>query len=147
MTVTATDAVGNASSLTRLADRERPRRHPRRPPPPAPPAPPAGDHVAPVLSGAKVKPRTLPVTTKATLRVTSTEPARVVGVVQHKTARGWKRVARKQWSVERGANTEKLYGKAAQPRLEPGTYRVRLVATDPAGNASATTTAGFRVRR
>ncbi len=62
-----------------------------------------------------------------------------------KTARGWKRLGRKQWSVGRGANTEKLYGKAAQLRLTPGTYRILVVATDAAGNTSTTTTAGFRV--
>jgi len=134
VTATAVDGVGNTSSRTRAINVG------------ASVAPPlARDRIAPALSRARVKPKTLPVDAKATLRVTSTEPAALVAVVQRKTAHGWKRAVRKRSAVERGANTEKLFGKAAQLRLKPGKYRVRLVATDAAGNASATTTAAFRV--
>ena len=147
----AADAVGNTSTQTRslVADPSPPGlpAPPDPPDPPAPPAPQAGDRVAPLLSGARVEPKTLPVTTKAMLRVMSTESAQLVGSVQRRTARGWERVARKQWPVERGANAEKLYGKAAQRRLKSGTYRVRLVATDAAGNTSSTSTVRFRVAR
>ena len=140
--MTAVDALGNTSTQTRLARRRR--AAPHAPAARASPAP--TGRVAGVVEGT-VEPKVLPAARSATVRVTSSEAARLAGVVQRKTGGRWKTVGRKQWSVVAGANTEKLYGKAAQPRLMTGTYRVRLVATDAAGNASATTTIGFRVDR
>ncbi len=46
-----------------------------------------------------------------------------------------------------GAPSEGSYGKTSEQRLRSGRYRVRLTATDPAGNTSATTTIRFRVDR
>jgi hypothetical protein len=82
-----------------------------------------------------------------TLRVTSSEVATLAGMVQRSTGGRWKAAGTKQWSLVAGANTEKLYGKAVQARVKPGKYRVRLTATDPAGNTSTTTTLRFRVDR
>ena len=143
VSVTATDAVGNATTLVRALTVAAP------PPPPPPPAlpPKPSDRVAPVLSKARVTPKTLSASRPAKVRVTSSEAAALVAVVQCRTNGRWKRLARKQWVVEAGANTEKLYGKAAQLRLRSGACLVRLTATDPASNTSATTTIRFRVDR
>ncbi len=111
---------------------------------PTPPSP-AVDTVAPVLSKVRVEPKALPAPRAATVRVSSSEAAKVTGVVQRQTGGRWKTVGRKQWSVTVGANAEKLYGKAAEALLRPGTYRVRLTATDPASNTSSTTNISFRV--
>ena len=137
--ITATDRVGNTSTLTRALTVAAP--------PPSAPPPPPSDRVAPVLSKARVTPKTLPASRSAKVRVTSSEAAALVAMVQCRTRGRWKRQARRQWVVEAGANTEKLYGKAAQRRLRSGACRVRLTATDPARNASATTTIRFRVDR
>ncbi len=62
--MTAVDTVGNTVAPGRVRVRDRRRRAARTARAAraaAPPAPPAGDRVAPVLSRAKVKPKTLPV--------------------------------------------------------------------------------------
>ncbi len=115
--------------------------------PPAPPGPPATDATAPALTNVKLTPRRLPTGVGARLRVASTEAARLVGVVQLKRKGEWKRVGTKRWSVRSGANTRLFYGKTAQGRLRSGAYRVLLVATDAAGNASAQVRRRFRVDR
>ncbi len=100
-----------------------------------------------MLAKARVTPKVLPAPRAPTVRVTSSETATVTGVVQRRVHGRWKTAGRKQWDVTLGANVEKLYGKAAQSRLRPGSYRVRLTATDSAGNRSATTVISFRVDR
>ena len=62
--VTATDAVGNASTLTRTVT--------------------VTDATAPVLSGARLRPGLLPTGVGARLKVTSSERASLAGVVQRK---------------------------------------------------------------
>ena len=130
--VTATDAVGNATTLTRTVTVA---------------SAPAKDATAPVLSGARLKPGRLPTGVGADLLVTSSEKASLAGVVQRKRDGRWRPVGTKHWFVQAGANTEKFYGKTSEQRLRTGRYRVLLTATDPAGNASATTTIRFRVDR
>ena len=101
----------------------------------------------PVLSGRGPKPGNLPTGAGARLRLTSSERAALSGVVQRKRDGRWRAVGSKRWSVAVGANTKTFYGKTSEQRLKSGTYRVRLTATDPAGNTSATTTIRFRVDR
>ena len=130
--VTATDGAGNASSRTRTIVV----------------GPAAGtDGSAPVLTAARLKPGLLPTGHGARLTVASSERAALSGVVQRKRDGRWRAVGTKRWSVQAGANTKTFYGKTSEQRLRSGTYRVRLVATDPAGNASVTTSIRFRVDR
>ena len=130
--VTATDGAGNTTTLTRTIVV----------------GPAAGpDSTAPVLSGARLSPGRLPTGEGARLRVTSTERAALAGVVQRRREGRWRAVGTKRWSLRAGANDRVFYGKTAEQRLTSGTYRVRLTATDPAGNTSATTTIRFRVDR
>ena len=116
-------------------------------PPAAPATPGAVDTTAPVLSDVRIAPRRLPTGARARLHVASTEAAQLDGLVQRKKAGKWKRVGTKHWSVRAGTNTRIFYGKAAQRRLRSGAYRVLLVATDAAGNASVEVRRRFRVDR
>ena len=117
-------------------------------PPGAPPAPvPVADTAAPVLSNVELTPKRLPTGVGARLRVASTEPARLVGVVQRRRNGEWTRAGTKSWTVRGGANTRKFYGRTAQARLRSGRYRVLFVATDAAGNASAEVRRRFQVDR
>ena len=109
VTVTATDAVGNTSTASRSVSVVAP----AAPPPP----PPAGDTTAPVLTGAKLKPKRLPTGEGARLRVTSSEAATLVGRVQRRKDGRWKAAGSKQWSVRAGANERLFYGKTARTRL------------------------------
>jgi subtilisin-like proprotein convertase family protein len=111
------------------------------------PQPPTTDTTAPVLNAVKLTPKRLPTGVGARLRVESTEAAKLVGRVQRKRNDGWKHVGTKSWTVLAGANTRSFYGRAAQARLRSGTYRVLLVATDAAGNASAEVRRRFTVDR
>jgi hypothetical protein len=70
-----------------------------------------------------------------------------VGVVQRKKNDEWKRAGTKRWTVLSGPNTRLFYGKTAQGRLRSGTYRVLLVASDAAGNASTEVRRRFGVDR
>ncbi len=115
-------------------------------PPPVPTAA-VSDTTAPVLSGARLRPGLLPTGAGARLTVTSSERASLAGVVQLRRKGTWRAVGTKRWSVQAGANDRIFYGRTSEQRLRTGTYRVRLVATDPAGNSSATATIGFRVDR
>ena len=122
---------------------------------PGAPGPPAArprprhrvDTTAPVLSAVELTPKRLPTGVGARLQVASTETARLVGVVQRRRNAEWTRVGTKSWTVRAGANTRKFYGKTAQTRLRSGTYRVLLVATDAAGNASTEVRRRFHVDR
>jgi virginiamycin B lyase len=100
--------------------------------------PPPADTTAPVLSAAKVNVK------KRRVTLTLSEPAALSATVEQKVKRGKKRVWKKvrgplKTQGTAGANTIAL-GK----KLKPGTYRVRLTATDAAGNA-ATKTVSFKV--
>jgi len=131
---TATDAAGNASTVTRSIVV-------------AATADPGRDTTAPRLTDAGLTPRRLPTGHGARLSITSSEPARLAGVVQRRRDGRWRTVGTKRWSMQAGDNTRLFYGKTAQQRLRTGTYRALLTATDPAGNASAVATLRFRVDR
>ena len=92
-------------------------------------------------------PKRLPTGVGARMRVTSTEPARLLGLVQRKKDAGWARAGAKRWTVRAGANTRLVYGKTAHGRLRSGRYRLLLVATDLAGNASSEVRLRFSVDR
>ncbi len=115
--------------------------------PPPTPASVVSDTTAPVLSGVRLRPGLLPTGEGARLKVTSSERASLAGVVQRRREGKWQAVGTKRWSLAAGANTRTFYGKTSERRLRSGAYRVRLVATDPAGNSSATTSIRFRVDR
>ena len=136
---TASDAVGNTTTAATTVTVTVPSVAPG-------PVPPKVDRQAPTLSGVKVQPKVLPVQKAAKLVVSSSESAALKGVVERRRTNGpWRPVTKKSWSVEAGANKEKLYGKGAQQRLAPGRYRIRLTATDRAGNVSTMTNVRFRV--
>jgi virginiamycin B lyase len=120
------------------------------PPPPAPPAggggdnaavPPPPDTTAPGVAGAKVNARTR----KLSLQLS--EAATLRGVVQHKRARRngkryWKSVRNLESAQHDAGRTSVSLGKR---RLARGSYRIKLTATDAAGNV-ARKTVSFRVR-
>ena len=137
--VTATDDAGNATSLVRTVIAVAA----------VVPVVPGGptDTLAPVLTRARLKPALLPTGTGAELTVTSSEAARVVGRVAVRKNGAWRPVGDKRWMAKAGSNTLRFYGKVAERRLKTGAYRVRLVATDAAGNTSRPVTLGFRVDR
>lgn len=104
------------------------------------------DTSTPVVSGLKVKPKTVcpkhaKTCTKPGGKVafTLSEDARVA--VEVRTS---KQVVKKQFSRagRKGSNALALSAKG----LAPGSYRVRLVATDDGGRASAPAVASFKVR-
>jgi hypothetical protein len=69
------------------------------------------------------------------------EPARVAVTVQRATGKSYKTLRTLKVAVKAGRRSVKL------GRLASGRYRVRVVATDAAGNASARATKTLRVRR
>ena len=133
--VTATDGSGNATTLTRTVNVAA-----------VPQAAPVGDRTPPVLSRARLAPDLLPTGHGAKLKVTSTEAGRLVGVVERRKQNGqWREIGAKRWSLQAGRSSKTFYGQAAQLRLDTGKHRVRLVATDAAGNASSPVVLRFRV--
>ena len=130
VTVTATDAVGNATTLTRTVVVAS-----------------AKDTTAPVLSKARLRPDALPTGHGTSLSVTTTESAALVGVVQRRRNGEWRQTGAKRWSVQAGENTKTFFGKVEELRLRSGRYRVVLTATDAAGNSSSRTTLRFSVDR
>ena len=132
--VTATDGSGNATTLTRTVLVTQAA------------AAPAGDRTPPVLSRARLAPDLLPTGHGARLKVTSSEAGRLIGVVERRRPNGrWREVGTKHWSLAVGRSSKTFYGQAAQQRLASGKHRVRLVATDAAGNASSPVVLRFRV--
>jgi len=115
-------------------------------PPPGGNPPPAGDRVAPSVRSLRVRPgavcarrtRGCP-NTRALLRFTLSEQATLRG----KILRGARTV--RSFAARRRAGARQL--RLPTGRLAPGRYRVRLVAIDGAGNASAAARAAVRVRR
>jgi hypothetical protein len=110
------------------------------------PAPPAGDHVAPVISAVRVRPRRF--AKHAALRYTLSEPARVrVGVARRRGHGHYRRVGTLRISGSAGANKRRLSRAIGRHRLHRGRYMVRLVARDAAGNYSYPRKVRFRIVR
>jgi hypothetical protein len=106
---------------------------------------PALDTLAPTISGFRVTR-----TPRATrIRYTLSEPARVTLRVQ-RAVRGsrtrYRTIGRLTKAGVSGANRTRLRGRLAKRVRVPGRYRVKIVATDAAGNRAAPKTARFRVR-
>ncbi|WP_270006946.1 PKD domain-containing protein [Solirubrobacter deserti] len=166
--VTATDEAGNASSalgriMVTAAHEE--------PDPPVPPAPPTSAPPLPPLpapSAADIIPprfTSKPAVTKSALRFAVSEPVQVTALVQLETT-GIKRSAKGKCVkaprvrpkgarsctrlVSRGTRTGTFMrgeGTLRLPaNLKPGSYKVTLTASDPAGNATRTTTS-FKIRQ
>jgi len=112
---------------------------------PAPGAP-VGDHVAPVISAVRVRPRRF--TRHAALRYTLSEPARVrVGVARKRRGGHYRRVGTIRISGSAGTNKRRLSRAIGRHRLHRGRYMVRLVARDAAGNYSYPRKVRFRIVR
>jgi streptogramin lyase len=99
------------------------------------PPPPPPDTVAPVLTAAKVNAKT------RSLSITLSEPATLAVVVEQKIRN--RRTRKNRWSSVRAAHAQGKAGankvSLGKKKLKPGTYRVRVTATDAAGNASKKT--------
>lgn len=150
-------------------EQPRPPVDPGQPRPPVdPPRPPAGDRVKPRISGVATSGRTIRRGTAASVRFRLSERARVRVVVARrldgrragrrcltgaKTPRRggrcvvWKTLRGTAVNGRAGANRITLLTRAQSRRAPLGTYRVTLVATDPAGNRSAPVRAAFRLVR
>jgi uncharacterized delta-60 repeat protein len=127
--------------------------------------PPGADTTAPVISGAKVTPRSwavrdggraeTPVASRVkqgtSFRYTLSEAARVtIRIERRKRRKGGKRakftrVGTFAKSGAAGANRNPFSGRIGKKRLRPGRYRATLVATDAAGNPSAPRQVVFKV--
>ncbi len=125
-------------------------RPPVTPQPPAARPPVARDRVKPRLSKVAPSARQVRRGTVAKLRFRLSERATVRVAVQRGTrgkagARGWHTVRRLRVNGRAGANSVTLLTRAQSRRAQLGGWRVTLVATDAAGNRSATARATFRV--
>jgi acid phosphatase type 7 len=111
----------------------------------ATPPPPAGDHVAPVISSVRVRPRRF--AKHAALRYKLSEPARVRIGVARRRGKHYRRVGTLRVSGSAGANKRRLSRAIGRHRLHRGRYMVRLVARDAAGNYSYPRKVRFRIVR
>ena len=132
------------------------------------PPPPTTDTTAPVISGARVTPRSwavkdggraeTPVASRVkqgtSFRYTLSEAARVtIRIERRKRSAGNKKKKKAKFtrvgafaeSGAAGANRNPFSGRIGKKRLRPGRYRATLVATDAAGNASAPRRVAFKV--
>jgi hypothetical protein len=107
-------------------------------------APAVSDVTAPVISGFRVT-RTKRGTR---IRFALTESAKVTLKIQraaHASRTSYRTIGRVTRTGASGANTVKLGRRLATRLRVPGRYRVRITATDAAGNRSAAKTTRFRV--
>jgi secreted trypsin-like serine protease len=114
------------------------------PPGPRPPAPgpviqPPRDTTAPVVSGARLSKKKVKRRRGATLSFTVSEAAAVTVTILKKR----RTVASIPLPASAGAVTRKLSTKG----LKRGSYKLRIVAIDAAGNASRPATVGFKIVR
>jgi hypothetical protein len=126
-----------------------------------PAAPPAADTQAPLISGFRAMPSRFAIARKATplaagtprgtrFRYTLSEPAKVTLKIQRKVAGShtrYRRIGTLTRSGAKGANSTRFSGRLRKRALRPGRYRVRITATDTAGNRSAARTARIRVAK
>jgi hypothetical protein len=78
----------------------------------------------------------------ARLKVSSSETARLRGVVQRRHHGDWTDVTTRSWLLRPGKNNRLLFGQVKQLQLAPGVYRLQAIANDRAGNKSPL----FRIR-
>jgi uncharacterized delta-60 repeat protein len=133
--------------------------------------PSATDTTAPVISNASIAPRAWALKPRGAveallskkkkakkgtkIRYTLSEPARVVVRIERRKVK--KRKGKKRISFvavgsfakagAAGANSNPFSGRIGKKKLKPGRYRAALVASDTAGNSSATTRLPFKVVR
>jgi hypothetical protein len=130
VTVTATDAVGNAASQSSTT---------------------AVTASTPVLTHASIKPKRFKKGHKATFTFTLNEPASVaIAIAKQKRARHhkrrFKRVGTLRASGQSGVNHVRFTGKVGKRTLKPGRYRATIIAT--AGHAkSRPVTLSFTILR
>jgi hypothetical protein len=124
-----------------------------------PAAPPAADTQAPVINSFRATPSLFAVARKATplaagaprgtrFRYTLSEPAKLTLKIQRKVAGSrtrYRTIGTLTRSGAKGANSTRFSGRLRKRALRPGRYRVRIRATDTAGNRSAARTARFRI--
>ena len=101
--VTATDAAGNATTVTRSITVTA-----------------VNDTAAPLLTRAKLTPGRLPTGEGARLKVTSSEPAKLVGVVQRKRDGKWRSVGTSVVGAGRAATRGASTAGPPQQRLSTG---------------------------
>ena len=101
-----------------------------------------------MLSRSKVRPRAVTRAVQVRVSTVTTEAAALKAVVQRRRdGSGWRRTKSVTWRAPVGKTARILYGKTKVKKLKPGAYRVRLTATDAAGNRSRTVTVRWRVTR
>jgi hypothetical protein len=167
-TVQVAEVAVDADPLPPVEEPRPPVEEPR--PPVEQPRPPVEqpvrDTVKPTLSKTALTAKRVRAGTAARVRFTLSEPAAVRATVQRqltgrkrgnscltgrKTPRKgarcsvWKTAATSRATGKTGANTVTVLSARQSRRLLPGNYRVVLVATDAAGNRSATVRAAFKV--
>ena len=103
------------------------------------------DELAPVLRGVRVRPRVarLPRRKRVRVRYRLSEPAKVTLRVQRRRAGRWRRARTLRRSGAAGRNVTRFRTRG----LRKGRHRIRLRATDAAGNRSRIVTRRFRVVR
>jgi hypothetical protein len=129
--------------------------------PGAPAAPAAPDTKAPVITGFRTTPSLFAIGRASTplaartprgtrFRYMLSEKARVTLRIQRRLAgrrARYRTVGVLSRSASSGANSTRFSGRLRKRALRPGRYRVRIVATDAAGNCSAPRTTSFRIAR
>jgi hypothetical protein len=127
------------------------------PAPPTPPAPPpaAADTTRPVISSASLSRKRFRVGAGATpisataagtvVRFKLSEAAKVTLTVQRLVKKRFKGAGTLRRALPAGAARVKFSGRIGKRKLAAGKYRVRLLATDAAGNRSAVKTLPFTI--
>jgi hypothetical protein len=130
-------------------------------PPDGSPPPPPADTAAPVISGFRATPALFAIGRASTalaarvrrgtrFRYSVTEQARVTLKIQRRL-RGrrarYRTVGKLSRTARQGANRTRFTGRLGRRALRPGRYRVRITATDAAGNRSTARATRFRIAR
>jgi Calcineurin-like phosphoesterase len=112
------------------------------PPPPPGPLP---DGTAPVITRLRLAPR--PITRKSAFRYELSEAATIKFTIKRKGKSRYRSVGQFSQSAAAGANERRFRAKIRARHLRPGTFKAVLMASDAAGNRSASKSIGFRVVR
>jgi hypothetical protein len=105
------------------------------------------DKVAPTFASASLAPKTFAPRKGTTIRYSLSESARVVFTIERRVGKRLVRVTRFAQSSTAGTNRKRFSGKVGRKALKPGKYRITLVATDGARNASKPKRLSFTVVR